>query len=64
MDTLTAAFGVWAAVVGLIGAAITWELARLRADVREMSEKFQAYVVSTENRITRLEAAAAQRFRE
>lgn len=40
MTDLPTAFAVWAAVVALIGAAIVWELARLRQEFKEMRGDF------------------------
>ena len=53
---LPVAFAVWAAVVGLIGAAIVWELSRLRNEVRTLTDNLNAYIVSMERRVTYLEA--------
>lgn len=52
---LTTAFAVWAAVVGMIGAAIVWELARLRVEVRSMAENLNTHTVATEHRVTAIE---------
>lgn len=40
MDDLPTAFAVWAAVVGMIGLAIVWELSRLRTELRELRMDF------------------------
>jgi len=50
------AFTVWAAVVGMIGIAIVWELARLRAELRAMSTALSQHIVQTEHRLTVVES--------
>ena len=50
------AFTVWAAVVGMIGLAIVWELARLRAELRSMSATLSQHIVQTEHRLTVVES--------
>lgn len=52
---LPVAFGVWAAVVGMIGIAIVWELSRLRGELKEMSGKLNHYIVHMERRVTHIE---------
>lgn len=52
---LPVAFGVWAAVVGMIGVAIVWELSRLRNELKDMSGKLNHYIVSMERRVTHIE---------
>ena len=59
-DNLTLAFGMWAAVVGMIGVAIVWELARLRGEVRSMSAQLGAHMMQTEHRVTAIEAHLAR----
>jgi hypothetical protein len=59
MTDLPTAFAVWAAVVGMIGVAIVWELSRLRTDMKELSGKLNMYIVSMERRVTNLEAHMA-----
>lgn len=53
---LPAAFSVWAAIVGLIGAMIVWELTRLRGDLRELSDNLNKYVLNMERRVTHIES--------
>lgn len=55
-NQLSVAFGVWAAVVGMIGLAIVWELSRLRGELRTMSEALNDHIVATEHRMTMAEA--------
>lgn len=52
---LSVAFAVWAAVVGMIGAAIVWELARLRADVRMMARLLNSHQIDTAGRLSAVE---------
>lgn len=54
------AFGVWAAVVGMIGVAIVWELSRLRSEVRNMLDQLNEHMMDTEHRMTALEAFLQQ----
>ena len=49
------AFAVWAAIVGLIGAAIVYELFQLRGDVKEMSKNLANHILHTERRVTHTE---------
>jgi len=49
------AFGVWAAVVGLVGACVVYELARVRGELKEMSEQLNTYIVGMERRVTAIE---------
>lgn len=53
---LSVAFSIWAAVVGLVGAAITVELYRLRGDLKEMSKTLNALAVDFEHRLTKVES--------
>ena len=53
---LTEAFGIWAAVVGMIGVAIVWELSRLRTEVRVMANSLTAHIIATEHRMTAVES--------
>lgn len=50
------AFTVWAAVVALVGGGIVYELARLRAQLSEVSNKMHQLTVHFEHRLTRVEA--------
>jgi hypothetical protein len=52
---LAQAFGVWAAVVGMIGIAIVWELSRLRREVRELLNRLNSHMVVMEHRVTAVE---------
>lgn len=54
-QNLTAAFAMWAAVVGMIGIAIVWELSRLRAEVRNMANLLQRHQLETQGRLTAVE---------
>lgn len=49
------AFAVWAAVVGLIGCAVVYELARVRSELKAMSLQLNTYVVTMERRVTTIE---------
>lgn len=53
---LPVAFAVYAAVVAMIGAAIVWELARLRAEVRVMARLLNLHQIETAGRLAALEA--------
>ena len=53
---LTAAFGIWAAVVGLVGAALVYELSRLRNELKSIAEKLNRSVVEFEHRLTAVES--------
>lgn len=52
---LTIAFAVWAAVVGMIGVAIVYELMQLRSDVKVMSKLLNDHILHTERRQTHTE---------
>jgi hypothetical protein len=52
---LTTAFAVWAAVVGMIGVAIVWELSRLRNEVRNMAFMLNKHQMVTQGRLTAVE---------
>jgi hypothetical protein len=52
---LTTAFSVWAAVVGLIGIAIVWELSKLRNELRTVSLLLHEHMLQTERRQTHTE---------
>ena len=54
-QNLTTAFAIWAVVVGLIGSAIVWELARLRADVAAMSAMLNQHQIEMQGRLTAVE---------
>lgn len=54
-SNMVTAFAVWAAVVGLIGMAIVWELARLRAEVRNMADMLNQHQIQMEGRLTAVE---------
>lgn len=49
------AFAVWAAVVGIVGAAIVYELAHVRGNIKAMSEQLNEYIVTMERRVTAIE---------
>jgi hypothetical protein len=53
--TLTTAFSVWAAVVGMIGIAIVWELSKLRVELKNMSGLLHDHILQTERRQTHTE---------
>ena len=52
---LSIAFAVWAAVVGMIGLAIVWELSRLRAEIRHMANLLNLHQLETQGRLTAVE---------
>jgi hypothetical protein len=52
---LSVAFAVWAAVVGMIGVAIVWELSRLRAEIRHMANMLNLHQLETQGRLTAVE---------
>lgn len=52
---LATAFAVWAAVVGMIGLAIVWELSRLRAEIKVMASLLNAHQLETQGRLTAVE---------
>jgi hypothetical protein len=52
---LTTAFAVWAAVVGMIGMAIVYELSRLRQEVRGMANLLNRHQIETQGRLTAVE---------
>lgn len=56
-NSLAHAFSVWAAVVGLVGAGIVWELSRLRTELRNMGDRLNQVVVEFEHRLTAVESA-------
>jgi protein-S-isoprenylcysteine O-methyltransferase Ste14 len=53
--SLSTAFAVWAAVVGMIGAAIVFELIRLRSELRIMAKNLNDYILYMERRATHTE---------
>lgn len=53
--TLTTAFSVWAAVVGMIGIAIVWELSKMRYEIKGMSNLLHNHILQTERRQTHTE---------
>lgn len=53
--SIDVAFAVWAAVVGLVGAAIVYELVRLRAELASINRQLNDYIVGMERRVTALE---------
>lgn len=53
--TLSTAFTVWAAVVGMIGFAIVWELSKMRTELRTMSKLLYDHILQTERRQTHTE---------
>ena len=59
ITTLPTAFSVWAAVVGLIGVAIVWELTRMRRDLHELTDNLNKYIISMERRVTHIESHMA-----
>lgn len=52
---LSVAFAVWAAVVGMIGLAIVYELSRLRSEVRNMADSLNEHQMQTQGRLTAVE---------
>jgi hypothetical protein len=48
--TLSTAFAVWAAVVGMIGLAIVWELSKMRTEIKVMSQLLHDHILQTERR--------------
>jgi hypothetical protein len=53
--TLSTAFAVWAAVVGMIGIAIVTELSKMRGDIKGMSRLIHDHILQTERRQTHTE---------
>lgn len=56
-NNLANAFSVWAAVVGLVGFGIVFELSRLRTELKNMAERLNQVVVEFEHRLTAVESA-------
>ena len=54
-NDLATAFAVWAAVVGMIGVAIVWELSRLRAEIKTMGTMLNLHQLETQGRLTAVE---------
>ena len=54
-NDLATAFAVWAAVVGMIGIAIVWELSRLRAEIKTMGTMLNMHQLETQGRLTAVE---------
>ena len=54
-SVVSQAFTVWAAIVGLVGAAIVYELARLRGELKQMSAQMNVYIVGMERRVSSIE---------
>lgn len=54
-QNLSAAFTAWAAVVGMIGIAIVWELSRLRSEIKTMAALLNAHQLETQGRLTAVE---------
>jgi hypothetical protein len=54
-DNFSTAFTVWAAVVGIIGALVVYELARMRSELKLMGAQLNTYIVGMERRITSIE---------
>jgi hypothetical protein len=54
-NDLATAFAVWAAVVGMIGIAIVWELSRLRAEIKTMGTMLNLHQLETQGRLTAVE---------
>lgn len=55
-NNLAQAFAVWAAVVGLVGAALVFELSHLRGEVLALTAILNGHIVETEHRLTTVEA--------
>ncbi len=55
-DNLAVAFSVWAAIVGLVGAALVWELSRLRSEIKAIADRLNNSVVEFEHRLTAVES--------
>lgn len=53
--SLSIAFTIWAAVVGLIGATIAWELISLRRDVKTLGARLEQLALNHEHRLTHVE---------
>jgi hypothetical protein len=53
--TLSTAFAVWAAVVGMIGLAIVWELSKMRGEIKGMSMLLHDHILQSERRQTHTE---------
>jgi hypothetical protein len=60
--SLGTAFTVWAAVVGLVGAAIVYELARVRGELKQLGSQLNTYIVSMERRVTAMETHMRLRY--
>lgn len=58
---LSTAFTVWAAIVGIIGALVVYELARMRAEIKMMGSQLNTYIVGMERRVTAIETHLAMR---
>lgn len=56
INSLSAAFTVWAAVVALVGGGIVFELSRLRSELKEMAGRLNEIVVEFEHRLTAVES--------
>ena len=54
-QSLITAFSVWAAVVGLIGTGIVWELMGLRKDVRQIRDSLAEHAIEVQGRLTAVE---------
>ena len=54
-NDLATAFAVWAAVVGMIGIAIVWELSRLRGEIKSMGTMLNMHQLETQGRLTAVE---------
>ena len=60
-QNMSVAFAVWAAVVGMIGVAIVYELARLRGEIRTMANMLNLHQIETQGRLTAVETHLSMR---
>lgn len=63
-NNLAAAFGIWAAVVGLVGGGIVYELSRLRKQMDVLAQRLSELTVRFEHRLTRVETRVGIRYGE
>jgi hypothetical protein len=54
--SLSHAFGIWAAVVALVGGGIVFELSRLRTELKGMADRLNEIVIEFEHRLTAVES--------
>ena len=59
-NNLATAFTIWAAVVGLVGAGVVFELSRLRAQLSDVANRLHGLTVDFEHRLTALEVDVAR----